>query len=143
MEFDSQPAPIKNEHPACWDIVKRDLFMEVSERTAREKSVEHSLLNAVYDELIGIVAQIVVIKKCADLGIGFYDEYQRMLSPESLAGVLDEISSLADKRNEFGISKYGTPLQPFNGRNAIHDSLEEALDLLVYFRQFVYEETGE
>lgn len=43
------------------------------------------------------------------------------------------------KRNAFGIKKYGTPLQPFNGRDALQDAYEEALDLCVYLRTALYE----
>lgn len=38
-------------------------------------------------------------------------------------------------RNQKGIETYGTPLQPFNGRDALLDAYEEALDLLVYLKQ--------
>lgn len=44
-----------------------------------------------------------------------------------------------NKRNEFGRKKYGTPLQPFNGRDVLKDAYEEALDLVVYLRQAIYE----
>lgn len=39
------------------------------------------------------------------------------------------------KRNVKGIESYGTPLQPFNGRDALLDAYEEALDLVVYLKQ--------
>lgn len=38
-------------------------------------------------------------------------------------------------RHELGMSRYGVPLRPFNGRNALQDALEEALDLAVYLYQ--------
>lgn len=41
-----------------------------------------------------------------------------------------------------GREKYGVPLQPHNGRNALQDAYEEALDLVVYLRQAIYEKTG-
>jgi hypothetical protein len=44
-----------------------------------------------------------------------------------------------EKRNAFGVAKYGTPLQPFNGRDALQDAYEEILDLCVYLRQSIYE----
>lgn len=69
MEFDNQPAPIPNEHPAVWVLVKEDML----------------------------------------------------------------------KRNAFGVAKYGTPLQGFNGRDALKDAYEEALDLCVYLRTALYE----
>ncbi len=42
-------------------------------------------------------------------------------------------------RNEMGKRKYGTPLQPFNGRDPLIDAYQEALDLVVYLRQLIYE----
>ncbi len=38
-------------------------------------------------------------------------------------------------RNAAGTAHYGTPLQPFNGRDALVDAYQEALDLCVYLRQ--------
>lgn len=48
-----------------------------------------------------------------------------------------------EARKAFGLSKYGTILQAFNGRHALKDAYEELLDLLVYLRQFLYETQGE
>jgi hypothetical protein len=42
-------------------------------------------------------------------------------------------------RDEWGRSKYGVPLQPFNGRNAIVDLYQELLDATVYCRQLIEE----
>lgn len=42
-------------------------------------------------------------------------------------------------RDQMGRKKYGTPLQPNNGRDALQDAYEEALDLAVYLRQAIYE----
>ena len=42
-------------------------------------------------------------------------------------------------RDRFGREKYGTPLQPFNGRDSLTDAYQEALDLVVYLRQQIYE----
>lgn len=44
-----------------------------------------------------------------------------------------------NKRNEFGISKYKTALQPHNGRDALKDAYEEILDAAVYLKQAIYE----
>ena len=44
------------------------------------------------------------------------------------------------QRRETGIQRYGTPLQPFNGRNALVDAYQEVLDLAVYLRQKIEEE---
>ena len=42
-------------------------------------------------------------------------------------------------RKEFGRRRYGTVLQPFNGRDSLRDAYEEALDLAIYLRQLLYE----
>ena len=46
------------------------------------------------------------------------------------------------ERDNSGRSKYGTPLQPFNGRDALYDAYQEALDLAVYLRQAIFERDG-
>ena len=38
--------------------------------------------------------------------------------------------------------KYGVPLQPFNGRDALLDAYQEALDQCVNLRQAIYERDG-
>lgn len=43
-------------------------------------------------------------------------------------------------RLELGTKRYGTGLQPFNGRNALRDAYEEVLDLAAYLRQKIWEE---
>lgn len=45
-------------------------------------------------------------------------------------------------RMQFGKAKYGTALQPHNGRDALKDAYEEALDLCQYLRQAMYERDG-
>ena len=45
-------------------------------------------------------------------------------------------------RHQLGIKRYGTPLQPFNGRDALRDAYEEALDLAVYLRTAIFERDG-
>jgi hypothetical protein len=45
-------------------------------------------------------------------------------------------------RDEFGRAKYGTPLQPHNGRDWLADAYQEALDLCVYLRQGLFERDG-
>lgn len=42
-------------------------------------------------------------------------------------------------RDAMGRKKYGTPLQANNGRDALRDAYEEALDLCVYLRQAIEE----
>ena len=42
-------------------------------------------------------------------------------------------------RDHMGRAKYGVPLQAGNGRDALKDAYEEALDLCVYLRQAIEE----
>lgn len=42
-------------------------------------------------------------------------------------------------RHRAGVKKYGTPLQAHNGRDALTDAYQEALDLVVYLRQAIEE----
>lgn len=41
------------------------------------------------------------------------------------------------ERDGVGRERYGTPLQAHNGRDALRDAYEEALDLAVYLRQAI------
>lgn len=45
-------------------------------------------------------------------------------------------------RDKTGRERYGVPLQPHNGRDALRDAYEEALDLAVYLRSAIYERDG-
>ena len=45
-------------------------------------------------------------------------------------------------RDKLGRQRYGTPLQPHNGRDTLRDAYEEALDLAVYLRAAIYERDG-
>jgi hypothetical protein len=45
----------------------------------------------------------------------------------------------AKKRDQAGAKKYGTRLQPNNGRNAVKDAYEEMLDGMVYVRSAIEE----
>jgi len=49
------------------------------------------------------------------------------------------IADMKDRDN-VGRERYGTPLQTFNGRDALTDAYQEALDLVVYMRQAIEEE---
>ncbi len=44
-----------------------------------------------------------------------------------------------EKREELGIERYGTSLRPHNGRDALRDAYEEALDLACYLKQCLIE----
>ncbi|MGH7687808.1 MAG: hypothetical protein ACREN2_13475 [Candidatus Dormibacteria bacterium] len=47
-----------------------------------------------------------------------------------------------ESREQLGIERYGTPLQPHNGRDGLTDAYEEALDLTCYLRQVLIERDG-
>ena len=44
-----------------------------------------------------------------------------------------------ETRRQVGIERYGTALQANNGRDALRDAYEEALDLATYLRQAIEE----
>lgn len=46
-------------------------------------------------------------------------------------------------RDRLGRERYGVPLQPGNGRDALRDAYEEALDLCAYLRQAICERDGD
>lgn len=45
-----------------------------------------------------------------------------------------------EARREVGIKRYGTALQPHNGRDALVDAYEEVLDLACYLKQRIVED---
>ena len=47
------------------------------------------------------------------------------------------------ERDYVGRQRYGTPLQVNNGRDALIDAYQEALDLAVYLRQLIEEREGD
>jgi hypothetical protein len=53
---------------------------------------------------------------------------------------LDLVLNDIKQRDAFGEKKYGTRLQPFNGRKQLRDVYEELLDMVVYLRTLIYEE---
>lgn len=56
-------------------------------------------------------------------------------SPDVQSAVIADIKA----RREIGIKRYGTALQPFNGRDALLDAYEEAIDLAMYLKQALIE----
>ncbi len=44
-------------------------------------------------------------------------------------------------REQLGTARYGTALYPHNGRDALQDAYEEALDLACYLKQAIEERT--
>lgn len=54
--------------------------------------------------------------------------------------IQDMVIADIEARKQVGIERYGTVLQPFNGRSALMDAYQEALDLCQYLRQMLYEQ---
>lgn len=71
-------------------------------------------------------------------------DIERLAKPQSQPvgeGVVIWPLVVADmmERDRVGTVKYGTPLRADNGRDALVDAYQEALDLVVYLRQAIYE----
>jgi len=56
--------------------------------------------------------------------------------------VQDEVIAYIERRKAIGIERYGTVLQPHNGRDALRDAFEEAVDLSQYLAQMLIERDG-
>lgn len=56
--------------------------------------------------------------------------------------VADELKEFIERRKEIGVSRYGTALQPHNGRDSLRDAFEEAVDLATYLAQVLIERDG-
>jgi hypothetical protein len=64
---------------------------------------------------------------------------QPLPTPNERAAIQDLVVGDITRRKAVGIQRYGTPLQAFNGRDALRDAYEEALDLAIYLRQVIEE----
>jgi len=53
--------------------------------------------------------------------------------------VVDEVIKDMKQRKADGIEKYGRPLETHNGRRALVDAYQEALDLCIYLKQHLLE----
>lgn len=65
---------------------------------------------------------------------------QPMPIPNDRPVVHEQVINDLRDRLTVGIERYGTPLQPFNGRDSLVDAYQEALDLAVYLRQRIEEQ---
>jgi hypothetical protein len=43
------------------------------------------------------------------------------------------------ERERVGVARYGTPLQPYNGRDALLDAYQECMDMACYLKQAIME----
>ena len=60
----------------------------------------------------------------------------------SMVRMNPQILRLVFERKDFGLKKYGTVLQAFNGRDAETDLVEEIIDAMVYAYQAVVESSS-
>ena len=56
--------------------------------------------------------------------------------------IQDLVIADIETRKAVGIERYGTTLQANNGRDALRDAYEEALDLCQYLKQCIVERDG-
>lgn len=64
---------------------------------------------------------------------------QQLPMPNGHPEIADLVIADIYGRRELGKQRYGTALQPFNGRDALRDAYEELLDGACYLRQLMYE----
>jgi len=67
------------------------------------------------------------------------NEKQPRSVPNNNPYVWDLVFTDMHERDLLGEKKHGTRLQPNNGRDVLKDAYQEALDLVVYLRQALYE----
>lgn len=68
-----------------------------------------------------------------------YWQEQQNPTPNTSTPTWELVMRDMQNRNKAGVEKYGTPLQPHNGRNSLQDAYEEALDLAVYLKNAIIE----
>ena len=71
-----------------------------------------------------------------------YNDYEPEPQHNTEPGVFDLVIDDLEERDELGKIRYGTRLQPNNGRDALIDLYQELLDAVVYLRQLLYEKYG-
>lgn len=60
-------------------------------------------------------------------------------TPNGRPSIQSLVRADLEEREQIGIQRYGTPLQAHNGRDALIDAYQEALDLACYLRQAIAE----
>jgi len=68
---------------------------------------------------------------------------QQLPVPNDLPDIQSQVIADIRERRELGIKRYGTALQPHNGRDALRDAYEEAIDLAMYLKQAIVEREGQ
>jgi hypothetical protein len=70
--------------------------------------------------------------------LDLFSEQQAPLPAKGLH-IADLVVDDMKARKHLGIKRYGVALQAHNGRDALRDAYEEALDLCMYLRQVIEE----
>lgn len=77
-----------------------------------------------------------------DQGDTMIIEDQPMPTTNDSPAIWDLVVADMQARDEVGMHRYGTRLQPHNGRDVLIDLYQELLDAAVYTRQAIYERDG-
>lgn len=85
--------------------------------------------------LIAMLGNRIVVNSEETIALVVEQPPPRPASGDMWKSVIEDMET----RRQFGIEQYGTPLQAHNGRDALVDSYQEALDLCVYLRQAIEE----
>lgn len=72
-------------------------------------------------------------------GLKLRDGDQPLPVKNDAPDIQSQVIADIEARRLVGISRYGTALQPNNGRDSLRDAYEEALDLACYLRQAIEE----
>jgi hypothetical protein len=67
---------------------------------------------------------------------------QPLPTRNDLPNVQDMVIADMEARKAVGLARYGTLLQPHNGRDFLLDAYQEAMDLAIYLRGCLYERDG-
>lgn len=76
-------------------------------------------------------------------GLKLRDGDQPLPVPNAARDVQSQVIDDIAARREVGIQRYGTALQPHNGRDALRDLYEELLDACCYIKQAIIERDGD
>jgi len=80
------------------------------------------------------------VEGCKTRQAGHREGDQPVPTPSGRPIVHELVIEDVRQRLAYGTARYGTGLQPFNGRSALRDAYEELLDLAAYLRQRIWEE---
>lgn len=76
------------------------------------------------------------------VGVSEVNTKQPYAIPNDEVHVWDLVKVDMAERDAMGAIKHKTRLQPYNGRDCLVDAYQEALDMIVYLRQAIYERDG-